>query len=367
MPIYWTFFSAPFIIRGIQIVIGQKNEIVNQKKQDTALLILVFALIIFFIGMRSGVADTGAYISSYKALPDDIHDFDYEAQDKDALFSYLSCLFKSVTKASYQYWLFSIALICGVAVARGIYKYSSCVWLSCYLFVATTDFTYMLNGMRQFIPMAILFCNADLVVEKKYIRYVLLTAILAQIHASAWFMLLLIPLSRFKPWSIWMFAIIAAGCVFAVNFDSFAETVDSVLENTQYSGIGETISNGNGSNVLRFFVSAVPPIIAFLARERVEKENSRLLNMIINCSVMGMTTMIISTFTFGILVGRVAAYFNIFNMVLLPWLVTNVFEKKNRRMVLFALLVLYGIYFYYQMCVAWHMFYVSEVLGLRLA
>lgn len=369
MPIYWSFFFAPLLIKLIQSSLTSRQGMVlkdNVRREDLTLLALVFGLIIFFMGMRGRVADTGAYINSYKNLPDNIQEFRWDQEGKDIFFNYLSCLFKSVTKASYQPWLFTIALISGGAVARGIYKYSDYAWLSCYLFVATTEFTYMLNGMRQFIAISILFCNADLIVERKYLRFILLTALLAQIHASAWFMLLLIPLANFKPWSIWMFVIIGAGCVFALNFESFAGTMDSMLENTQYEGMAEKIVNGSGSNALRFLVSAAPPIIAFLARDKIAEENNKMLNLLINCSVMAMVTMFISTFTFGIIVGRVVAYFNIFNVALLPWLVTNVFERKNRRMVIFALVILYGIYFYYQMCVAWHMFYRSDVLGLFL-
>lgn len=366
MPVYWSFFAAPFVIRALQTVFERRKIISSdKKKQDAALIVIFFSWVIFFLGLRSGVADTWAYISGYKEMPDNMTDYVVDFDAKDWLFGYLSCLFKSVTKASFQTWLFTIALISGVAAARGIYKYSSCMWLSCYLFVASSLFTYMLNGMRQFIALSVLFCNADMILEKKYVRYILLIALLSQIHGSAWFMLLLIPLSRFKPWSLQMFAIIALGCVFATNFESFAGTVDSVLENTQYSGMGETIANGTGSNIFRFLVSAVPPIIAFLSRDKVRDENSKLLDMMVNCSVMCMVTMFVSSLTFGIFLGRVAAYFDIFNLALLPWLIYHSFDKRFTRLVIFASVIFYGVFFYYQMVVAWRMYYISNVLNLK--
>ena len=159
-----------------------------------------------------------------------------------------------------------------------------------------------------------------------------------------------------------MFLVIVAGAVVALNF----ETLDAVLEGTQYEGMGQTIEEGTGSNIMRLFVSAVPIVISFIARKKVQRQNDKRLNLLVNLSVMSMVIMLISTFTFGIFVGRLASYFSIFNILLLPWLVMNAFDKKTNRILLVGLLVLYGIYFYYQTCVSWHMYYVSEALGLLL-
>lgn len=336
--------------RQRQMIINRRNS----KQRETLLVFISLAVVVLFAGLRGrGVGDTGGYIRGYQALPD-ISAVSYSSiSSKGSLFWYLSCLFKSITHASYQPWLFCIALISGTAVGRAIYKYSSHKWLSCYLFVANALFMYLFNGMRQFIPMAILFCKIDWVMDKKYIRFILLTAIMAQIHGSAWIFLLVIPLQRFKPFGKGMLAVIFASCVFGIFYDSFAESVNLVLQGTEFEGKGLEINGAGGSSVMRLLVSAVPVIISFIYRREIANENNRIVNFAVNGSAMCMSTYIVSTFTSGILVGRIAAYFNMFNIILLPCLAINLFKNKSRDLMVFAMIFLYGVYFYYQMYVAW--------------
>ena len=162
-----------------------------------------------------------------------------------------------------------------------------------------------------------------------------------------------------------MFLVIAVGTVVALDFESFVGVIDTVLEDTQYAGMGQTLEGGTGSNVIRLFVSAVPVVISFIGQEKIQLKNDKRLDLFVNLSVMAMVIMLVSTFTFGIFAGRLATYFSIFNLLLLPWLVENVFDVKANRALLFGTIVLYGVYFYYQMCVAWGgLKYVSEALNL---
>ena len=101
-------------------------------------------------------------------------------------------------------------------------------------------------------------------------------------------------------------------------------------------------------------------------KDKINKQNSSILNLCVNASIMNMASMIISTFSFGIYMGRVAAYFNMFNIILLPWLIMNLYEGKNKQLIILGFLLLYAFYFIYQMEIAWRGWpYVSEVLNLK--
>ena len=68
----------------------------------------------------------------------------------------------------------------------------------------------------------------------------------------------------------------------------------------------------------------------------------------------------------GILLGRLPIYFSMYNLILLPWLLRNIFEKKEKDLIYYIMIVCYFSFFYYQMVVAWNgMGYVSQVLNLK--
>lgn len=367
MPIYWIIFFSPLVIRAIQFA-AESNEMIesNKQKNEKVLVMLVFGIIVFFAGMRSKVGDTVTYIQSYRNLPSSIMEFDRRYYNKDWVFYFLSCCFKSITRGSYQPWLFLMALISGVAFARGVYKYSEYKWLTCYLFIAGAMFTYFFNGVRQFIVMGILFCNTDCILQRKYTKFIILVAIMSLIHGSAWTFLPIIFLERSKPWEKEMFGIIAISIVVAYSFNSFAEALDNVLAGTQYAGMGKVMADGTGSTYVRVIIAAIPVILSFTTKEMIERDDDKFVNFCVNCSVMHMCIMLISTFSYGIYMGRVAVYYEMYNLILLPTLLHRCFEKRTSAMLIAICIIMYFVYFYYQMVVVWGMFYSSNALGLYL-
>lgn len=366
MPIYWTFFATPLVLKFIHMVGHNSILFRDEEKNEKRIVVILFVIIIFFAGMRSYVSDTHIYANTYKSLPVNLSDFNADTYERDWMFYYLSTLFKIMTKGSYNAWFMVIAVISGYFFGRVIYRYSEEKWLSCYLFVAGCMFSWFFNGMRQFIVMSVLFGNIDLVLNKKLFKFVLLVILMGQIHGSSYFFLIILLLERCEPWSKVMWWIILLSIIVGMGFNSFSEVMDNVLENTQYSGMGTTMANGSGSSPIRVLFAAFPVILSWIMKDKINKQNSSILNLCVNASIMNMASMIISTFSFGIYMGRVAAYFNMFNIILLPWLIMNLYEGKNKQLIILGFLLLYAFYFIYQMEIAWRGWpYVSEVLNLK--
>ena len=88
-----------------------------------------------------------------------------------------------------------------MSVALILYKYSCNFAVSAFLFMASCQFTWMFNGMRQFLVASIMFFCTDLILKKKFFIYALIVCILSTIHQSA---LILIPVYFIvtgEPWS----------------------------------------------------------------------------------------------------------------------------------------------------------------------
>ena len=330
--------------------------------------ILFFAVIIIFCGLRSGIADTYTYIGLFNDSADKISLIDWDSVPVDRGYQFLVVLYRQFISKDYHGWLFLCSFVSGVATMIGFWRYSYDFGMSCFLFIATTSFTYLVNGMRQFICISIVFACTHWIVEKKYVRFIILVVLLSFIHLSV---VIMIPVCFFvnaKPWSWRMWLLIIVAVLAGLLFDRLLPYMGSLLDDTRYEGSISFLSSGQGvgSNIIRLIIALIPPGLAFIGRRTLEEEGNKLINLLVNMSVINLLLFFIATLTSGMVIGRVAAYFSIYNLLLLPWLLNHLFTDSSRALLKVACVVLYTGYFYYQMVITWHLPYVSDILHLSL-
>lgn len=367
MKIYWLFLIASL---GMCLWCGNRYQLINVKQHyETRAFwiqaIAFFALIIFFCGLRSGIADTGTYIGMFEGYPDNVSQIVWEDVTKDKGFYLLSVLYKQFISTDFHGWLFLIALVSGVATMIAFKKFSADFGLSCYLFVATTMFVYLVNGIRQYICVSIMFACTNWIIERKFWRFLIVVLLLSTIHASVLIFIPVYFLVQIKPWSWQMFLGLIIIMIIGLSFDSVFSFLGGFIEETQYAGYVSYISEqGVGSNVLRLLIAFIPCAIAFIAKNIVEEEGDKAIDVFINMSVINLGLYFIATFSSGMVVGRMTTYFDIYNLLLLPWLLNYVFNWKSSALMKICCMASYGFFFYYQMIVTWNMVYESDLLGI---
>lgn len=345
----------------------KKNELGEYEKHiSKAFVFIAMAYIVFMIGMRSGVGDTRAYIKMFEDMPSNILEFSADQYTKDRGFTILSILFKQFISQDYHVWLFTIAVISGLAVARAVYKYSSNYFYSLFLFITMVQFVWMLNGIRQFIVVSILFANLDLIVDKKPIQFFILIALLSTIHITALIMIPVYFYAQIKPFSIEQLIAIVTILIIGLSIDKIAGAFSYTLEDTAYEGYLDAAATSNGSNILRSVVALCPFILAWFGRKNIMNKKSKLINVCINMSLVSGLLYFISSFSGGILIGRIPIYFDMYNIILLPWLLQNIFEIKERRLAYFVVSICFIVFFYYKVHVGMDMYYISDLLNLRI-
>ena len=83
--------------------------------------------------------------------------------------------------------------------------------------------------------------------------------------------------------------------------------------------------------------------------------------ILVNMSFMTAGLYIFSMFKMGMLEGRLPAFTETYNLMLYPWLIKNVF--KDSKLVYGFLIVVYFIFFFYQMKITWDgLEYYTDVL-----
>lgn len=377
MTVYWfmmawvIFFWILAQVTSKRVCVGEYlGEEVYEARAHLFMAVVTFAVIVFFAGARSYVADTTAYIKMFKDYPlfQNAHDVIFDSSAREPGFRLFSILIKTFISDNYTVWLSIIAVISGICVMLPLYKYSCNFGVSAFLFMASCQFSWMFNGMRQFLAAAIIFTCTGLVLKNRTLLYVLIVCVLSTIHQSA---LLLIPMyfiAKGEPWNKRTMLFIAC-IVLAMLFTSkFTNLLTDVVEQTDYaSSVDEFKNTDDGTSPIRILVESIPIILAFIYRNRIKDKLTPVIKLSINMSLIASGLYIISNIArSGVLLGRLPIYFSMYNLILLPWLLKNIFEDREKDLIYYIMILCYFGFFYYQMVITWGgMPYYSEVLKLR--
>lgn len=374
MPVYY--FSLVWVsIWGIISNITSKQVKISEKiyENRSRLLIAVIAIlpIIIFAGCRSSVADTAVYIKGFEDYPNNLslaYNIIFDGTRRDPGFLFISVLIKQFISTDYTVWLSIIAFISGIGVMIPLYKYSCNFGISIFLFVASCQFTWMFNGMRQFLVASIIFGCTGLLLRRRFIPYAIIVCLLSTIHTSALILLPAYFIVTSEPWDkrtmLFIYLIILA----MLFTNKFTGLLQEAVENTNYaSSMEEFKATDDGTNIIRIIVESIPVLIAFIYKKKIQDKLTPIIKLSINMSLVSSGLYIISKLArSGVMLGRLPIYFSMYNLILLPWLIKNIFNKEEKRLVYYLMIILYISFFYYQIFISWNTFaYVSKILNIQ--
>lgn len=341
----------------------KEKRIVNGRLQGCWWRVSAIALVIPYIiwaGFRSdNWGDTFAYRQMFSEAPSSLSGLAsyVESADKDKGFSALIVLIKSVFENSDVAFFAIIAIIQFICLLYIYRKYSCNLWLSVFIFIASTDYmSWMHNGIRQFLAVCITTVAITFSVKKKYVWAIVLIFIATTIHASALIMLPGIFIIQGKAWNKkTLFALIIA-MIAILMIDRFTNLLEGLLADTQYSNaISTWIQEGDdGTSPIRVLVYAIPLIISLFGLRYIWEIDDPIVNLSVNAGICAIGIFAISVFSSGIFIGRLPVYFYVLSQgVLLPWEIDNIFTERSKRLILFMTIACYILYFYYQMHITW--------------
>lgn len=314
-------------------------------------LIAVLPLI-YYTATRGYFADTGAYILEFYRMPTDfalIEQYMSNVQ-KDELFYFASALIKILFTTDHEIYFALIAFFQIFILIYVYNKYSENVFLSLFLFIASTDYiSWMYNGIRQFVAVCLTFICFGLILKKKYIPAIIIIAFASFFHGTAWIVIPFMFIAQGKAWNKKTLLFIF-GIIFAVLFiDQFTGILDNLLVDTQYSNVVSDweSSEDDGTNLIRVLVYSLPAILALIGRNKIVEQDNPVINLCANMSIAAAGFYIISMFTSGIFMGRLPIYFSLYNYILLPWEIKHIFQRDVSRTLSVVMIIAYlGYYFY---------------------
>lgn len=356
-PLIWIFAAGAVLSK-----MPKQHVLVRGHERERWYWIIAIPLVLPYIlwaGYRTNFIDTKVYIysfnmsaSSLEAIPSRL-----ASGGKDPGFAVLTIILKSLGVTSYHSFFMVIAafqMVCMVYIFR---KYSDNFWLSMFLFVTSTDyFSWMHNGIRQFIAVTMTFAAFELLVRRKYVWFALVVWLASTIHGSA---LLMLPFAYVMsgPALNRKTLLMIFGVALLVPFiDSFTPILENILADTQYSDMMTTDvwTGDNGTNPIRVLVYSVPALVALLGRKYIKDNRDPAINMCINASIITMAIYLVSSVTSGIYIGRVPIYTTLYGYMVLPWMLDRIFDKQSVRLIKLMMVVCFVGFYYYQMHIAWN-------------
>ena len=321
----------------------------EQYKTGKMFAIVAFIPIIYFVVTSTWRywGDYWGYLSNYSSFPTVFSEaLDViKGQEDSNLFYAFTYFIKVLSGGSEFTYRLSLALLQTVPIIYMLRKYSVNYVFSVYMFiVSAVPLAWMLNGVRQLCAAAIIYGATQMYLDKKYVKTVILILFAAMFHQSAILVLPMVFICQGKSWNKKTLLCILAAIVFVTFFSRFAGSYETVMTNAGYDT--SVYSGDDGVHPLRVLVSLTPAVLAFMGRDIIKDEDSPIIHFCTNMSLLAFGIYLVAMVTSGILVGRVPLYTSMYNFILLPYLIDRMFYGGTRRMMYFATVGLYFIYYW---------------------
>ena len=307
------------------------------------------------------ILDTGAYVRNFERMPESLAGLvSYvEERSKDKGFWILSTFIKVIIGNNVTLYLGVLAAFQLMMLAMVFRKYSSNYVMALFLFVAATDYiSWMHNGIRQFMAVALIFGATELILRKKYIPLIAIVLLASTFHGSALMMLPIVFIVQGRPWNRKTLLAIFLFIIAIVFVENFTNLLDKMLDDTQYTNVVSDWQawEDNGTNPIRVFIYSIPTLLSIVGYPYIKEANDPVVNVACNMGIISTMLYCLSAVTSGIFMGRLPIYCSLYATgILLPWELDNVFTKDSAKIVKLLMIVGFVAFYYYQAELIWNL------------
>ena len=321
-------------------LLGLISRIINKNYKIIGILfpLIIASLFILVAGFRTEIGDTYFYKHSYELLvqnpmlPEDGRDIGFTV--------FQLCLISISTNP--QFLVFVTSLITNLCTIIGLYRYRNYFELQVYMFITSGYFLTTMNGIRQAMVAAILFCATPLILKNRKWLYFLLVILLFNIHESALIMIPVYYIVREEPWSKRIMLLVAFLGIGLVLYDILEPIIFDLLGSTNYGHYSEF--DEGGSSFMRTFIAFLPVAGAYILRKDLKSwDNGK---VFINMSLLNFIVLCFSMYNW--IFARLSYYFLPYTFVLLPYLIMRWPNIKEKRILYYGFILCYFIYMYYE-------------------
>lgn len=301
-------------------------------------LLLASSTLIFVSGFRYYVGtDYHAYFKNYYYYVNDVHNSVVTLDEPGLKILYWV---SSWISESPFIPLFLCALLTIGLSTRTIYRYTDQVFFATMLYVFLGCWHSSFNAIRQCFAGMIVFCGIEYLRDKKFIKYFVCVLVGYLFHKSAIIMLIPYFLVNRKVTVKNLIILTGAVIIVLLSYETLFSITSNILQDDSALETGYALRS---VNVLRIVIAAAPAaffLILFYKREKTVETTFHLNICIIHAAFMIMAAN-------SAYLARVGIYTAPFCAISIPELMKAI-SSKNRRTVSFFVLILYAVYFFYE-------------------
>lgn len=353
-------------IRTEKLVPVLGGEPVNKRNSSLLVWVLFFALITFYAAVRKNTNDTEVYVSFFNTLNpswNNIHTILID-NSKDKGFYILENLFKMYVSADFHMWFLFVASVESVIFIYIFRKRTVSFLDSMYFFFTATLYFNYFSMMRQWLAVSITFLTINFIERKKFFPFLLICLFAAQFHNSAYFIIPVYFLVQGVPWGKKQTAFISIFACAMLLLQPILSATESATQDSTYGYVVSTMASNNGSSIIRPIIAIVPVVLSFLARKRMAGSD-RTIDICVNFSLLNFMMSFLAVFTSGLYITRLSTYFNVYNVILYPYLLNVAYrDQPNQKLIKTGFYIFYFAFYMSDMIYSGAFPYFSDVIGL---
>lgn len=321
--------------------------------------ILMVVPYIIWAGFRHDYfGDTALYRRTFLATDPDfsIAIAAFAEDGKDPGFTAFTVLMRFLVGNNDMLFFLVIAAFQLVVISLFFCRYSTNYWACIFLFIVSTDYlSWMHNGMRQFLAVAIVLAGSKYLFSKQYVQMILLILLASLFHGSALLMIPIVFVVQGNAWNRKTIVMLVATAVVIVFVDRFSPILNELLQDTQYDDMmnNEIWSTDDGTNILRVAVYSVPAMLSLFGLKHIRAAANPIMDICINCSIVTMALYLVASVSSGIYIGRLPIYTTLQGYIALPWMIDQIFERRSAKLIRYVMYGAYLAFFYFQMHFTW--------------
>lgn len=226
-------------------------------------------------------------------------------------------------------------------IFKCIFEQSKMPVISSYIFVTSTFYFISMNLVRQAITIAIFFYSIKYIKDRNFKRYLFMILIAASIHVTA---LIYIPVYFIANKSIKFKNFIITYISLFIGLPLTKDFIYFIISKTKYAYyIGSVYDNGERVSVSPLISLSIVLLTYFYIRKTKKKDFYD--NIYLNIQIIAT----LSSTALGIfpLALRIFIDFEYIQILLVASIIKMEKNKFNRMVLIAAIIILYGLYFYY--------------------
>ena len=311
-------------------------------------LVLLIAVLSLFAGLRTNYNDTAAYINGFNHAPG-LWEFLSIAENRNPFTNPLFYAYQSMLKTlgfQAQSLIFTTSVFTQTCFVLFFKRYSKNFLFSIFLYFTLGTFCVSLAAMKQITAMAVLTLGFKYIEQRKWGRYYIVVIAAMLIHTYA-LTFAILPFFTTKTWKH-MTYILIGGTVFVLF--NFREVISEFMDEANELGksLAEYEVFGDHTvNLFRVLVYVVPPLFSFLFQKWLYRDSSRMDHVLSHMAVISLCFMLMGTKSGANMFARMAYYFEIGTIAVLPWLIRKPFEEVSYKYIEKIALICFFAFFIY--------------------